>query len=65
MKKALNSTNVPQDVQIDDPLILPKLQREIALELSYVPTEPIVADGLTKDLTHVRFHGFVEKMRMT
>lgn len=30
------------------------------IELSYVPTEDIIADGLTKALTHVRFHGFVE-----
>lgn len=35
------------------------------IELSYVPTEQMVADGLTKALTHVRFHGFVEQMRMT
>lgn len=35
------------------------------IELSYDPTEQMIADGLTKALTHVRFHGFVEQMRMT
>ena len=35
------------------------------IELSYVPTEQMIADGLTKALTHVKFLGFVEQMRMT
>ena len=35
------------------------------IELSYVPTEEMIADGLTKALTHVKFHRFVEQMRMT
>lgn len=28
------------------------------IELTYVPTDKTVADGLTKPLTHVKFHGF-------
>ena len=35
------------------------------IELSYVPTEEMIADGLTKPLTHVKFHGFVQQMHMT
>lgn len=35
------------------------------IELSYVPTEQMIADGLTKTLTNFKFHGFVEQMRMT
>lgn len=35
------------------------------IELSYVPTDQMIADGLTKALTHVKFHGFIEQMRMT
>lgn len=35
------------------------------IELSYVPMNEMIADGLTKALTHVKFHGFVEPMRMT
>lgn len=35
------------------------------IELSYVPTGQMIADGLTKALTHVEFHGFIERMRMT
>ena len=35
------------------------------IEFSYVPTEQMIADGLTKALTHVKFHGFIEQMRMT
>lgn len=34
------------------------------IELSYVPTIQMIADGLTKALTHVKFHGFVHQMRM-
>lgn len=34
------------------------------IELSYVPTNKIITDGLTKALTHVKFHGFIEQMRM-
>ncbi len=30
------------------------------IELSYVPTEEMIADGLTKALTHVKFHRFIE-----
>ena len=29
------------------------------IELSYVPTKEMIADGLTKPLTHIKFHGFV------
>ena len=35
------------------------------IELSYVPTDQMIADGLTKALTHVKFHGFIDQMRMT
>ncbi len=35
------------------------------IELSYVPTEEMIADGLTMALTHVKFHNFIEQMRMT
>ncbi len=35
------------------------------IELSYVPTDQMIADGLTKALTHVKFHSFVEQMKMT
>ncbi len=35
------------------------------IELSYMPTEEMIADGLTKALTHVKFHRFIEQMNMT
>lgn len=35
------------------------------IELTYVLTDKMVADGLTKPLTHVKFHGFLEPMQMT
>lgn len=35
------------------------------IELSYVPTEEMIADGLTKALTHVKFHRFIKQMNMT
>lgn len=35
------------------------------IELSYVPTDQIIADGLTKALTHVKCHRFIEQMNMT
>ncbi len=35
------------------------------IELSYVPIEEMIADGLTKALTHVKFLRFVDQMRMT
>lgn len=35
------------------------------IELSYIPTDQMIADGLTKALTHVKFHGFIDQMRMT
>lgn len=35
------------------------------IELSYVPTEEMIADGLTKGLTHVKFHRFIKQMNMT
>ena len=34
------------------------------IDLSYVPTDQMIADGLTKALTHVKFHGFIEQMGM-
>ncbi len=35
------------------------------IELTYVPTGEMIADGLTKALTHAKFHNFVEQMQMT
>ncbi len=35
------------------------------IELSYVPADQMIADGLTKALTRVKFHGFIDQMRMT
>lgn len=35
------------------------------IQLSYVPTEKMIADGLTKALTQVKFHRFIEQMNMT
>lgn len=35
------------------------------IELSYVPTDKMIAYGLTKALTHVKFHRFIEQMNMT
>lgn len=34
------------------------------IELSYIPTNEMIADGLTKALTHVKFHRFIEQMNM-
>lgn len=35
------------------------------IQLSYVPTNEMIANGLIKALTRIKFHGFVEQMRMT
>lgn len=35
------------------------------IELTYVPTGGMITDGLTKPLTHARFHTFVSQMQMT
>ena len=35
------------------------------IELSYVRTEEMIANGLTKALTRVKFHCFIEQMNMT
>lgn len=35
------------------------------IKLTYVPTTEMIADGLTKPLTHAKFHGFLEQMHMT
>lgn len=35
------------------------------IELSYVPTSEMIADGPTKALTQVKFHGFIAQMKMT
>lgn len=35
------------------------------IELWYVPTDNMIADGLTKALTHVKFHCFIAQMKMT
>ncbi len=44
------------------------IRDEVALkriELSYVLTYQMIADSLTKALTHVKFHLFIEQMKMT
>lgn len=35
------------------------------IELSYIPTDEMIANGLTKALTNVKFYNFIEQMRMT
>ena len=34
------------------------------IQLSYIPTDEMIADGLTKALTHVKFQHFIEQMNM-
>lgn len=34
------------------------------IDLQYIPTSEMVADGMTKALTHAKFHGFVKQMNM-
>ncbi len=34
------------------------------IQLSYISTDDMIADGLTKALTHVKFHRFIEQMNM-
>ena len=34
------------------------------IDLQYIPTSEMVADELTKALTHAKFHGFVKQMNM-
>ena len=34
------------------------------INLTYVPTSEMIADGLTKPLTHAKFHEFVRQMKM-
>ena len=34
------------------------------IDLSYALTDQIIADGLTKALTYVKFHSFIEQMEM-
>ncbi len=34
------------------------------IQLFYIPTDEMIADGLTKALTHVKFHRFIEQMNM-
>ena len=35
------------------------------IKLLYVSTEEMIADGLMKALTHIKFHRFMEEMNMT
>lgn len=35
------------------------------INLTYIPTSEMIADGLTKPLTHAKFHEFVRQMRMS
>lgn len=35
------------------------------IELTYIPTGEMIADGLTKPLTHAKFYTFVSQMQMT
>lgn len=44
------------------------IQDEVAakrIELVYVPTAEMIEDGLTKPLTHAKFHTFVEQIHIT
>lgn len=34
------------------------------IDLTYVPTDEMIADGLTKPLTNAKFHGFLSQMHM-
>ena len=34
------------------------------INLTYIPTEDMKADGLTKPLSHVKFHRFLEQLNM-
>lgn len=34
------------------------------INLQYIPTSEMIADGLTKALTHAKFHTFVKQMNM-
>ena len=34
------------------------------IDLTYVPTEDMIADGLTKTLTHVKFFSFIRQLNM-
>lgn len=39
------------------------IRNEVAaqrIQLSYIPTDEMIANGLTKALTHVKFHCFIE-----
>ena len=35
------------------------------IKLSYIPINKIIANSLTKALTNVKFHKFIEQMRIT
>lgn len=35
------------------------------IDLQYIPTSEMIADGMTKALTHTKFHLFVKQLRMT
>lgn len=35
------------------------------IQLSYMPTEEIIANGFTKALTYIKFHYFIEQIDMT
>ncbi len=35
------------------------------IELSYMLTDQMIANGLTKALTYVKFHDFINQMKMT
>ena len=35
------------------------------IDLQYVPTSEMIADGMTKALTHAKFHLFVKQLRMS
>lgn len=34
------------------------------IQLSYTPTNEMIADGLTKALTHIKFHRLIKQMNM-
>ncbi len=34
------------------------------IQMSYIPTDEMIADGLTKALIHIKFYRFIEQMNM-
>ena len=52
-----------KQIDIQHHYILDKVAAK-KIQLSYIPTHEMIADGLTKALTHVKFHRFIEQMNI-